>query len=72
MNRLLDNHQYKANLSAPRMLGLAIGGGTILALTGTGAAALGGMLTTALGASGASATAVNLGLTAMTNILSGA
>lgn len=70
-NRLLDNHQYKSNLSVPQMLGLAIGGGTILALTGTGAAALGGMLTTALGASGASATAVNLGVTAMTNILSG-
>ena len=70
-NRLLDNHQYKSNLSVPQMLGLAIGGGTILALTGTAAAALGGMLTTALGVSGASATAVNLGVTAMTNVLSG-
>lgn len=68
-NRLLENGQYKPNLSVPQMLGLAIGGGTILALTGTGAALAGSALTASLGATGASAAAVKLGTAAMFNVI---
>jgi hypothetical protein len=52
-------------------VGLAVGRGTILALANTGAAALGEALKTALGVTGASATAIKLGATAMANMLSG-
>ena len=70
-NRILENWQDSSRLSLPQAVGLAVGGGTILALANTGAAALGGALKTALGITGASATAIKLGVTAMANMLSG-